>query len=214
MFTNKRFITTLLIALLAGSVAQAQSETPKVEWGAQFSTLRLSDFVTWDKGVGSRLTYNINRNLSLEGEINVFFSQSSISPIVLQSFFVGERKTQGLFGVKAGARSSRFGFFGKLRPGLINFSVGRCQGVLIGNKCFGALMPGAGCRDANGNVSACPKSLTGSAKFALDMGGVIEFYPSRRFALRVDVGDTLIRNSQPGRTSHNFQISTGFSLRF
>lgn len=214
MSISKRFIGALLIALLAGSVARAQSDTPRVEWGAQFSTLRLSDFATWDKGVGSRLTYNINSHVSLEGEVNFFLSQSASSPIVFPALFVGERKTQGLFGVKAGARSSRFGVFGKLRPGLINFSVGRCQGVLIGNNCFGVVTPGAGCRDANGNVIACPQSLTGSTKFALDLGGVIEFYPSRRFALRVDVGDTLIRNSQPGRTGHNLQISTGFSFRF
>jgi len=75
-------------------------------------------------------------------------------------------------------------------------------------------MPGAVCRDANGNAIAYLQSLSGETRFALDLGGVIEFYPSRRFVLRVDLGDTVIRNSQPGRTSHNFQFGAGIGIRF
>lgn len=100
------------------------------------------------------------------------------------------------------------------QPGLINYNEGRCQCVLFGGGCFGGLAPGVICRDANGNVGVCPQSLRGGTRFAFDLGEVIEFYPTRRLILRVDLGDTVIRNSQPGRTSHNFQTGASIGIRF
>lgn len=35
--------------------------------------------------------------------------------------FLTDRRIQGLFGVKVGVRYERVGFFGKLRPGFLNF---------------------------------------------------------------------------------------------
>jgi hypothetical protein len=57
---------------------------------------------------------------------------------------------------------------------------------------------------------------------ALDLGTVIEIYPSRHWAWRTDLGDTMIfyRSSSffgitlPGTTKNNFQFSTGFQYRF
>ena len=57
---------------------------------------------------------------------------------------------------------------------------------------------------------------------ALDLGTVIEIYPSRHWAWRTDLGDTMIfyRSSSffgvtlPGTTQNNFQFSTGFQYRF
>jgi hypothetical protein len=51
---------------------------------------------------------------------------------------------------------------------------------------------------------------------------VIEIYPSRHWAWRTDLGDTMIfyRSSSffgitlPGSTQNNFQFSTGFQYRF
>jgi hypothetical protein len=69
----------------------------------------------------------------------------------------------------------------------------------------------------------------------LDIGGVLEFYPSRRIFTRIDAGDTIIRLGEtrvnnltvgagnqfviipttiPGSTAHNFQFSAGVGFRF
>ncbi len=61
----------------------------------------------------------------------------------------------------------------------------------------------------------------------MDLGGIVEFYPSKRSIVRVDAGDTIVRFrgesatispfstiSIPGDTTHNFQVSIGFSYRF
>jgi len=51
--------------------------------------------------------------------------------------------------------------------------------------------------------------------FAIDLGGVLEYYPSSHTVVRLDVGDTIIfyRGTQLG-TVHNFQPGIGFSYRF
>lgn len=62
------------------------------------------------------------------------------------------------------------------------------------------------------------------AQFALDVGGVAEFYPNRHVALRFDAGDVIIPfgNKVVGEglygqrlgTTHNFQWSLGVGFRF
>ena len=99
--------------------------------------------------------------------------------------------TQGLFGIKAGKRIKHLGIFAKVRPGF--------QTNLLVNQ-----------RE--------------QAKFALDVGGVAEIYPNRHIVLRFDAGDVIIPfgNDIAGRgffaqrpgTTHNFQCSLGFSVRF
>ncbi len=62
------------------------------------------------------------------------------------------------------------------------------------------------------------------ARFAFDVGGVAEFYPTRHVLLRVDAGDVIIPfgNNIVGEglfaqrlgTTHNLQLSLGVSVRF
>lgn len=62
------------------------------------------------------------------------------------------------------------------------------------------------------------------ARFALDVGGVVEFYPNRHVVLRFDAGDLIIPfgNDVVGDgffaqrlgTTHNFQSSLGVAVRF
>ena len=62
------------------------------------------------------------------------------------------------------------------------------------------------------------------AQFALDVGGVAEFYPNRHLVLRVDAGDVIIPFGNnlvgPGvvaqrlGTTHNFQLNLGVGVRF
>ena len=108
-------------------------------------------------------------------------------------------ETQGLFGIRAGKHFGKVpvGLFVKARPGFVR----------LGN-----------------DVIAYNPTLE-ATRFALDLGGVLEFYPSERTIIRIDHGDTLISfgdapvNSATGPprrlgTTHNKQVSFGFGFRF
>jgi hypothetical protein len=115
----------------------------------------------------------------------------------------GNNEAQGFFGARVGIRKARYGIFAKVRPGFNTFYL---LGVTPGPNVF----------------------EQGHTRFALDAGGVFEYYPSRNTALRVDAGDTMIQ-FKPGdffyqrldepmavsrQFSHHLQISVGFSYRF
>ncbi|HEX8147198.1 MAG TPA: hypothetical protein VF591_08470 [Pyrinomonadaceae bacterium] len=111
----------------------------------------------------------------------------------------GYGETQGLFGVKAGRRFGKVpvGLFVKARPGFVKL----------------------------GNDVTRYNPTFAETRFALDLGGVLELYPSGRAIARVDYGDTLIffgdapvnSGTRPARrlgTTHNKQVSFGFGFRF
>lgn len=203
------------IALMGGE-ALAQSDTPKREVGVLFSVLGIDDanglsdlFPRTEVGVGGRFSYNLKRYLALEAELNFF-------PRDFRKFttnFTGGRMIEGLFGVKAGIRKKRFGVFGKFRPGF--------------ESSGGAEVP----RFPNGN-GPDPRNPFGferirATQFALDVGGVFEWYPTRRTIVRFDAGDTIVRYPNiefiqfPQGTrvlqtvySHKLQFSAGFGFRF
>ena len=204
-----------LLALCAGASAQA-TDVPKVEIGAQFTTLsvRRPDFFTGTEhrpGFGGRLTYNITDHLAVEGEGN-FFPTRGIS-----TFATGGSAVQGQFGVKAGKRWEKFGIFGKARPGFVSFSrtlrfVGT-ETIVFEGESF--VVPRYE-RDRR-------------TSFSTDLGGVFELYPSRRIMARFDIGDTIIRYGErqtlgfgatptplsiPREYRHNFQFSAGIGFRF
>lgn len=105
-------------------------------------------------------------------------------------------QTGVLAGTKNGFRGERFGVFGKLRLGLMHFG-GDFYELRLDRKTF----------------------------FTADIGGVIEYYPSARFVLRIDAGDTILfygphalflgpSAPPPLGTVHNFQPALGLSFRF
>lgn len=107
-------------------------------------------------------------------------------------------ETLALAGVKVGVHKEKFGVFAKVRPGVIKF----------GGDFFRAYND---------------KQLT---NFAVDVGGVVEYYPNKRLILRFDVGDTIIPfggktinqplppyTFKPG-TTHNIQTGFGIGFRF
>lgn len=182
-------------------------ELPRFEIGAQFTSLSANPSRV---GVGGRFTININRNFALEAEGNVFPGKK----------FDG-RAAQGLFGVKIGKRYEKFGVFAKARPGVFYQSQGSYNAVLRPNVAPGEPFP----------FDFKTRSQT---SFALDAGGVLEFYPTRKIVTRFDFGDTIIvtpprtidvatfENGVPvvqsfrlsTRTTHNFQFSAGVGYRF
>ena len=146
------------------------------------------------QGIGFPYSFRVFEHVYFDSELNHLFGSNGEDPTL-----------EGLFGVKFGEQGKKWGLFGKLRPGFIYYK----------NAWSGG-------EDAH---------YTDLSRFALDAGGAFEFYPSRRSAIRLDFGTTLVRYLQDYPNPHisqieslistdyyttqgNFQISTGYRIRF
>lgn len=206
-----KFVLALVSLFVLTMPINAQVTDQKFEVGGFFTSLTLTDFRdrvspgfdTGDStvnGIGGRLTYNINENFAIDGE-GSFFPRNH--------FYNDElgQKMQGFVGVKAGVRNKRVGAFVKARPGVMWFgeftSRGDCSPTSFGRVC----------------------GVDHEKDFALDLGGVVEFYPAERAIIRIDAGNTLIRYQErrlgafspvtlSGGFKSNFQVSLGFGWRF
>ncbi|HJQ34774.1 MAG TPA: outer membrane beta-barrel protein [Pyrinomonadaceae bacterium] len=203
---NRIFFTLLFMLLLAPAAARAQTGAApdvgehKTEVGAFYTGVNLEDFGETVNGLGGRFGYNFNRHFALDTELS-FFPETHLG-----NSQVGQ-KMQAFAGVRAGARSRYVGVFAKARPGVM-FIGEITSGFNCNSTSFGQT-----CRPSHNN-------------FALDAGGVLEFYPSPRTIIRLDAGDTIVRiRSATGSlilgsltpttdTTHNFQFSVGFGYRF
>jgi hypothetical protein len=204
----------------------AQSDDKKFEVGGQFSVLRVpqqtvtvsgsglatNELGNTNYGFGGRFGYRLSKYFTLEAEGN-FFPHDGVLD--------AGRKFQGFFGVKAGKRFEKVGLFAKARPGFVNYSRGDYQSVGV---CIAVFPPPIGCYQ--------PVSRT---NFAIDLGGVFEYYPTKRTIIRFDAGDTMVRlpnrnvaafqTNTPtpfslvvipaaAETRHHFQGGVGFGFRF
>ena len=212
----KRTVFVVVVICLVQLQALAQSEElPKFEVAGEFTTLEREGFSQrrTEPGFGGRFTYNLNKTIAFEGA-GYFFPKRCF----------GCRNNgniaEGLAGVKVGKRFEKWGVFAKARPGVISFSQGTFH-----------IIPPIG-------LPFIPAQLEFSrlTTFAMDVGGVVEFYPTKRIVTRFDFGDTIIhfkrRNidtilldpvtntftvgtfPEPARTSHNFQFMTSVGFRF
>jgi hypothetical protein len=194
------FVVVICALAISASTSVAQtSDPPRFEVGGQFSLLNFDVFDNFgyrrrnEFGGGGRVAININRYIAAEAQVDHFPQNDSVLIGTIDVPLWGS-KTLAVFGVRAGVRNNRFGVFGKARPGFIYFSD----------------VPGFACIIGSG---PCPQPR--KTVFAFDVGGVVEYYPSRRTVLRVDLGDTVIRQDQRFfSTSHSFQISIGAAVRF
>ncbi|CAN5744400.1 hypothetical protein BH18ACI4_BH18ACI4_10460 [soil metagenome] len=205
------FVLALIGLLLSSQPTSAQSTESKIELGPQFTALTLFDVFEGDvtePGFGGRLTYNVNSKMAVEAEGNFFPNKNIFSGL-------GEgRAIQAQFGVKVGKRFSKFGIFGKARPGFL--SVGE---VLINEP--GSSLDLFGSTHPNARIGR-------KTHFTSDLGGVLEFYPTPRSIVRFDAGDTIVRYGphfeydptnfpeliqRPARVRHNLQITAGVAFR-
>ena len=184
--------TAITLLLVCVSSAQAQEKTPKYEFGIHYAALNVSEKSDKDSGLGFRFTYNLNDYLGVEAEETYF-------PNLREGSEGNER--QGLFGVRAGKRTARYGLFAKVRPGFTRFySLDRTS------------------------LNLFEQDRT---RFTVDVGGVFEYYLHRHLAIRVDAGDTMIhfktgdffqqdfdRVFVQKKLSHNLQVNVGVALRF
>lgn len=203
----RTLITLLITVITFASVAVAQSKKDKLEIGVQSTSLTVfdPDFPSDETkgGIGGRVTYNFNRSIAAEAEIN-FFPQNRLVIAALGN------SIQAQFGVKVGKRFQKFGVFGKVRPGFIST-----------DEVF-SLIPGS---QAGFPLNT---KIERETFFTTDFGGVLELYPSSRMVVRFDAGDTAIRHPaqfglsgfgppvvliRPAKFSHNFQFTAGVAFR-
>lgn len=208
---NKSFCCALTLVLLIASGDVKAQTASKVEVGAQFTSLTLvpNDYNNYtEAGFGGRVTYNINDNMAVEGEANFFPNKNVFG-------YLGEgRAFQAQFGVKAGKRYKKFGVFAKARPGFL--TIGDVFTFRPGS--FQTLF----------GFTSVKGEFTRATHFTTDLGGVLEFYPSRKTVVRFDAGDTLLRFGphyepdlntyqqlvkQPSRIKHTLQITAGVGFR-
>ena len=216
---QKCLFLTLLLCCVFFSTHDARAQEPqqpqepaKIEVGVQFSSLNTGqkvypellavDLPTSDAGFGGRFGFNFNRHVAFEAELNFFPKERGAA---LNS---GGTLVQAQFGPKIGKRFERFGFFGKVRPGFMNFS---------------KIQTKVGEIDRGFDVFAIFETRRRNF-FSLDVGGVVEFYPSKRVLARFDIGDTMVYIGEDPQTSrfatplprlaHKFQFSSGIAFRF
>ena len=220
-------VAIILAALLfISNNTFAQDDPLRFEVGGQFSIINrnkptpLTDVINDDDfnrekryGFGARFTYNITNNIALEAEGNFFPKADQF----IENTGPSGNIYRGQFGVKVGKRFSKFGIFGKARPGFVRFTQ---VSKLIGTRTV---------IFNNRQVTVGDFSVGKENYFSTDVGGVVEFYPSRRIVTRVDIGDTIIRYGtfrragffqiipiieRPAQTKHNLQFSVGLGFRF
>jgi hypothetical protein len=198
--------------VVSSATANAQYEEHRFEVGGVYTIIQLSDFQSRTfpgtgvgdnvmSGLGGRLAYNLNKNFAIDAEASFFPEAHLLNEELGQ-------KMQGFIGLKAGVRNKRVGVFAKARPGVMWFGEfptrGGCSTTVFGTTC----------------------GVSHEKDFALDLGGVFEFYPAERLILRADVGDTIIKYPRHvfatlpapitvnAATKNNIQISFGIGWRF
>jgi len=153
-----------LLLMLATPPLRAQDNYTRVEFGAQYSTARLTNSnlgATDYSGFGGRFDWNFNRRLAFESQLD-FFPEHAIPLLTIQ----GGQTLQAVFGIRAKViQTRRISVFGLIRPGLFHFT-----DVLYFNS----------------------NSATGFAErpethFVLNLGGGIEYYLNPRWVLRADL---------------------------
>jgi Outer membrane protein beta-barrel domain len=169
---------------------KAETKVPgKWEFGPLFSALiaqpaGANNGVATLSGFGGYATYRFWRALYLDGDV-LYFLQDTHGTTNLY----GGPVLQGLLGMKGGIRRNHVGFFGKVRPGFQSYA----QAVeTIATRPLGSV-----------------EYMYGrSTNFALDLGGIVEFYPAERKTLRIEAGDSHIFFSP-----HTVRVN-GTSLRY
>jgi len=134
-------------------------------------------------------------------------------------FQAGGRAVEFLSGVKFGFRDGHFGYFAKVRPGIITF--GEADRQTNPGPCFGIGRHVLPCR-----LRTLKFDRGMFTDFVLDTGGIVEAYPTRHTILRFEAGNAtifylpknIIDFAQvfpiPERTQSSILISFGAGIRF
>ena len=121
-----------------------------------------------------------SKESSISSRTIVSTSGLGVEALALQTRY-SRRRLEGFVGPKIGVRTERFGAFAKVRPGFAHLTDKgiRCTGEMCALALF-----------------ARPEY---DPEFALDIGGILEFYPTPRAVARFDLGTTAIRHRSLAR---------------
>jgi Outer membrane protein beta-barrel domain len=181
-----------------------ESNVPgNLEFGPLFSAMAISreglaQNVRTESGFGGYSSYRFYGVFHLDGSVLYFpFGASPSGPHDGGTIF------QALAGLKGGIRRNHFGFFGKVRPGFNSYS------------------------EALTGITASGNAYSRSTTFVLDLGGIVEFYPTDRSTLRIEAGDThiyfgtgnvnvggVVESFPGGKLQHSIQMALGYGWRF
>lgn len=227
-------LVTLVIAAAPAARAQNFADNSKWELGGHYAFLSLpsqcngiSPCESSNSGFGANLTYNASTWIGVDTEMDFFGNNGD--PATLTT---GGAVTEGLFGIRLGPTTRRWGLYSVVRPGFVNFSnvLASAQPAFPSGAARGAAgiaFPTASTTpqfSATLNYQApSPSALamlgyTRATDFAFNYGEAIEYRPTKHAALRFDIGDTIV--SYPGSSlgaayhQHNFQISQAIVFRF
>ena len=210
----------IFLLLAGGAEARAQSDERKIEVGAQFSFLRESlpssdsprGIITTSPspsllpypinsqtsspnkpGFGGRVGYNFSSYIAVEGEFNFFPGQRKSEQYI---YFPGLITTGGTV-VPPIPRSS-----GHKTEAVFGLKAG---GRVDNFGLFAKFRPGL---VHFGEISG----IGADTNFAMDLGTVIEYYPSRRTLIRVDLSDLMVRfdERRTGAGTYSFTNLTAF----
>jgi hypothetical protein len=180
------------LVFLAISFSPQLSAAQSAAIGGSYTLLSLAYPDEMPSGLGAWLSWDlVGSAVGLDVAANIFPDDHPV---------IG-RQTEFLAGVRSGVRIGQVGLFGRVRPGLVHFS-----------ERF--LSPDIACIAIFPTPEAC---LTENTNFALDLGGIVELYPTQSTVVRIDVGDTVIRFDRSALDpawKHNFQFSAGGGVRF
>jgi hypothetical protein len=227
LFSLLAVVPLLLFALAPAARAQNFADSSKWELGAHYATLNLptqcsggTTCESTNNGLGGNLTYNFSSWVSFDSTMDFFGDNGSASTTIS-----GGRVTEGLFGLRFGPTTRKWGFYSVMRPGFVNFSrVLDETGSVTPSAVPGfstTASPFFTTQLRYQASSTNPVALLGfsnATDFAFNYGEVVEYRATKHAALRFDIGDTVV--TYPGSTlgtpfhQHNFQISEALIIRF
>jgi hypothetical protein len=152
-----------------------------------------------ESSIGGFFSWDFNKYVGLDSSASFF--PRNMDLLTIQQ---GGRMVQAVGGLRAGVRRGRIGVFVKARPGIQLFT-----------ETFQSIPA-----DGIGTISPF-------TNIALDIGGILEFYPAHHMVIRLDGGETLVfyrprtiptfpdsSQSLPGFSESAMQVSLGVGFRF
>ncbi len=205
-----RRVALVLALLLVPVAVMAQEEVPKAELGVYYENLQLShantllgnaNFDRKASGFGFRGTYNVNRWAAIE---TVFSWQPNVDIINVGGFPAS---------LTFGAANPEYNIFHNEYHAKATARQGANDQVGL------FVYAGPGWVHADPNAVVESTLATGSFnKFTFTFGAGVEYYPIRKFGLRIDFGDLIAFlgtvDGVQQNTTNNLVIRVGASFRW
>jgi hypothetical protein len=199
---NRLTMFGVALLLLHSRPGAAQSAA-SFEASAQVASSKSGEFSGNDLGGGGRLAWRPAPLVGVEAEFT-FYPGDYPDGVAFS-----RGRVEGLFGATLGPRLGGLRPFVRVRPGFVTFHEAPAPFA-----CILIYPPPLACTLAAGDMV-----------LAVDLGGGIEFFPTRRSLVRVDVGDRALRFSGPAFDrdgtvhdtaffSHALRLSIGAGVRF